>query len=352
MDLIKTQLIESVFAGGGEMGAMMRAFDWSTTALGPLEEWPHSLRAAVRVMLGSGYPMLVCWGPAYTMLYNDPYRPLIGTKHPAALGSAIRDVLPEAWDFLGPRFDRVMSQGQEASDLTGEMFTVNRNNYFEECHFSFSYSPIRDDDGGVGGVFTTVQEEMTERVIEGRRRQMLRDLASRMAEARHEEDVWKVSAETFAQHRSAVPFAFLYEYLPVEQQARLASVSAETGDDLHPAVIDCTRENIWRFHAELPGDCLMVELGHRASAISVPGWPLPAQNAAILPIRLREHSQMVGFLVLGIHPGRAFDDTYREFARRIAEQIAVGLASEREERLRTEAGTRTPEAGREPGITA
>ena len=65
MDLIKTQLIESVFAGGGEMGARMRAFDWSATALGPLEKWPQSLRACVRVMLGSGYPMLICWGPAY-----------------------------------------------------------------------------------------------------------------------------------------------------------------------------------------------------------------------------------------------------------------------------------------------
>jgi hypothetical protein len=94
MDLIKTQLIESVFAGGGDMGVRMRAFDWSTTALGPLEQWPQSLRACVRVMLGSGFPMLVSWGPAYTMLYTDAYRPLIGTKHPAALGYAIREVLP------------------------------------------------------------------------------------------------------------------------------------------------------------------------------------------------------------------------------------------------------------------
>jgi transcriptional regulator with GAF, ATPase, and Fis domain len=114
-------------------------------------------------------------------------------------------------------------------------------------------------------------------------------------------------------------------------------VSAETGDDLRPAVIDCTKENIWRFNEELQGDCLTVELGHRPSAISIPGWPLPAQNAAVLPIRLRENSQTVGFLVLGIHPGRGFDDTYREFVRRIAEQIAIGLASEREERLRMEA---------------
>jgi len=234
-----------------------------------------------------------------------------------------------------------MADGQEASHLTGQMFTVYRNNYLEECYFSFSYSPIRDDDGAVGGVFTTVLD-MTERVIEDRRRQVLRDLASRTAEARHEEDVWRVSAETFAQHRSTVPFAFLYEYLPVVHQARLVSVSAETDDDLHPTVIDCDRESIWQLHAALSEDCLVVGLGERTSssgngALSIPGWPLPAREAAVLPIRLREHSEAAAFVVLAIHPGRAFDDNYREFVRRIAEQIAIGLAAEREERLRMEA---------------
>ena len=341
MDLIKTQLSESVFAGGGEMGARMRALDWSATVLGPLDRWPQSLRACVGVMLGSGYPMLVCWGPAYTMLYNDPYRPLIGMKHPAALGCPIREVLPETWDFLGPRFDRVMADGQEASHLTGQMFTVYRNNYLEECYFSFSYSPIRDDSSGVGGVFTTVLE-MTEQVIEDRRRQVLRDLASRMAAARHEEEIWRVSAESLGQYRASVPFAFLYEYLPVEHQARLVSVSAETDNDLHPTVIDCDRESIWQFHTALSEDCVVVELSERASssgngALSIPGWPLPAREAAVLPIRLREHSEAAAFVVLGIHPGRAFDDTYREFVRRIAELIAIGLAAEREERLRMEA---------------
>src|SRR5262249_52728200 len=277
MDFIKTQLIESVFAGGGEMGARMRAFDWSATVLGPLEQWPQSLRACVRVMLGSGYPMLVCWGPAYTMLYNDAYAALIGTRHPTALGCSKPEVLPEAWDYIGPRFDRVMTRGHAASQLTDQMFTFYRHNYLEECYFSFSYSPIRDDNGNVGGVLTACLES-TERVIEDRRRQALRDLASRTAEARHEEDVWRVSAETLGQHRSSVPFAFLYEYRPVERQARLVGVSVETDDDLHPTVIDCSGESIWRFHTALSEDCLVVELGQRASALSIPDWSLPAQK--------------------------------------------------------------------------
>src|SRR5215468_9850681 len=102
MDLSKTQLIESVFTGGGEMGARMRALDWSITPLGTVEQWPQSLRACVRIMLGSGYPMLICWGLGYTMLYNDAFRPVPGqTKHPAALGRGCGEMFPEAWHFIG-----------------------------------------------------------------------------------------------------------------------------------------------------------------------------------------------------------------------------------------------------------
>jgi hypothetical protein len=100
MDLRETQLIESVFAGGGEMGTRMRALDWSTTVLGPVEQWPQSLRACVRIVLGSGHPMLISWGPDYTMLYNDAYGVVVGNKSPGALGRSCREVLAEAWDFI------------------------------------------------------------------------------------------------------------------------------------------------------------------------------------------------------------------------------------------------------------
>jgi DNA-binding NtrC family response regulator/signal transduction histidine kinase len=340
MELIKTQLIESVFAGGGEMGARMRAFDWSATVLGPLEQWPQSLRTCVRIILGSGYPMLVCWGQDYTMLYNDAYALLIGNRHPAALGCSKREVLPEAWDYIGPRFDRVMTRGEDASQLTDQMFTFYRNNYLEECYFSFSYSPIRDDEGNVRGVLTACLES-TERVVEDRRRQVLRDLASRTAEMRHEKEVWRVGAETLALHRSAVPFAFLYEYRANEHAAGLASLSAHIDDNLHPASVDChNSESLWPFQRALVDDCLIVDTGDCAAAVSIPGWASPPHKAAVVPIRLRERGEATGFLVLGIHPGRVFDETYREFARRLAEQLAIALASARaydQERRRAEA---------------
>ena len=340
MDLSKSsQLIESVFAGGGEMGARMRAFDWPATVLGPVDRWPQSLRACVRIVLGAGHPMLISWGPDYTMLYNDAYGVVVGTKHPGALGRSCREVLAEAWDFIGPRFDTVYTDGQPISTLTHQMFTFHRKNYLEECYFAFSYSPIPDDDGHIGGVLTNAID-MTERVIEDRRGQLLRDLASRTAEARHEEEVWRVSSETLGENRTSAPFAFLYEYKPGEQKACLASVSVETDDALHPLVIDCHGDSLWQFQEALSEECLVVALGERASGLSIPGWPSPPRTATVLPIRLRDRSEAAGFLVLGIHPGRAFDDTYRQFVRRIAEQIAIGLASARayeQERRRAEA---------------
>jgi len=211
------------------------------------------------------------------------------------------------------------------------MFTVFRNNYLEECYFSFSYSPIRDDNG-VWAAYSTTVLDMTEQVLKIGGGKVLRDLASRMAEARHEEEVLRVSAETLGQYRATAPFAFLYEYRAADGQARLASASVETGG--------WNTHVIWPFQNALSEDCLVMELGERASELSIPGWPSPPRQASVLPIRLGEHSEAAAFMVLGIHPGRAFDDTYREFARRIAEQIAIGLASARaheQERRRTEA---------------
>ena len=341
MGNVKSQLIESVFAGGGEMGARMRAVDWSATPLGPLEQWPQSLRACVRVVLGSVHPLLISWGNDYTMLYNDAYGAVIGNKHPGALGRASQEVLAEAWDFIGPLFDRALKDGQPSGTVSHQQFTIHRNNYLEECYFAFSYGPIPDDHGGVGGVLTSALD-MTERVIEDRRRQVLRDLASRTSEARNEAEVWRVSAETLGQNRSSAPFAFLYAYSSDDNQARLASLSVETEDALHPALIDCSTEGLWPFNAARLDGCPLVDLGGKAASLSIPGWTLPPEKATVVPVRLRDHTGLAGFLVMGIHPGHAFDDTYREFIRRIAEQIAIGLASARayeQERRRAEALT-------------
>jgi PAS domain S-box-containing protein len=324
----ETNLIESVFAGSSEMAARMRALDWSATPLGPVEQWPLALRTIVRVVLGSGYPMCILWGLDYVWLYNDAYRPMIGAKHPWALGRGAREVGAEAWDFVRPLFERVMTQGQDATFLDDQQIPLNRADYLEEAYFAVSLSPIPDDSGRVGGVLSTALET-TQRVLEERRRQALRDLASRTAGARSEAEVWRVSAETLGEHRLNLAFAFLYEYRPQEYQALLAGASVETSEVLRPAVIDCVKGNLWRFNPTLEREGVLVELGDRASGVSVPNWPETPKQACVAPIRLGEYSEPLGFLVAGIHPGRAFDDAYRQFVLRVTEQITIGLTSAR-----------------------
>src|SRR5579884_3758390 len=192
--MAQSALLTELFAGGGNMGALMRAMDWSQTKLGGPETWPNSLRVALRILLGSGYPMYIAWGKEFTQFYNDGYLPILGIKHPAALGRGTPDTFPEIWDFIGPMFNRVLSQG-EATTLIDQSLFLDRNGYVEECYFTFSYSPIpHDNPSEVGGVFVTAIE-VTNKIIDERRLRTLSDLAARTSEARSEQQVCEFAAE-------------------------------------------------------------------------------------------------------------------------------------------------------------
>jgi len=148
--------------GGGEMGALMRALDWASTPLGPVGTWPQSLRTAVSMLLDSKFGMFIAWGPRYVQFYNDGYRPILGaTKHPA-IGGTTPETFAESWHIIGPMFEGVMRG--VAVGAEDWMLPLDRYGYLEECYFTFGYSPIRDETGGVGGVLVTVTET-TARVL-------------------------------------------------------------------------------------------------------------------------------------------------------------------------------------------
>ncbi|CAN5469710.1 hypothetical protein BH11BAC2_BH11BAC2_14230 [soil metagenome] len=149
-------------SGGKEMGELIRSLDWSKTAIGSPDTWPQSLRIAVGIMLDSPFGMYIAWGSEFIQLYNDGYRPILGaTKHPQALGISTRKTFAEIWPTIGPMFEGVM-QGTSIG-FPDFILQLDRNGYLEECVFDFSYSPIRLEDGEVGGVLVTVIET-TEKV--------------------------------------------------------------------------------------------------------------------------------------------------------------------------------------------
>jgi PAS domain S-box-containing protein len=146
----------SFLQGGGRMGALMRAHDWTRSPLGPPSCWPQSLRSVVGLLLTSKFPMFVAWGDSLGFLYNDAYAEILGSKHPAALGARFEDIWSEIWPDIEPLIASAMRG--EATYRDNLPLLMNRRGFFEQTWFTFSYSPVRDERGVVAGMFCAVAE--------------------------------------------------------------------------------------------------------------------------------------------------------------------------------------------------
>ena len=153
------------------MGALMRAHDWRSSPLGDPADWPAALRTALGVILNTGHPMYIWWGPELLCFYNDAYRQSIGPeRHPGSLGSPGREVWDEVWDIIGPQIHQVMS-GRGATWQENALVPITRNGRREEVYWTYSYSPIVDPSSpsGVGGVLV-VCAETTAHIVAARQR--------------------------------------------------------------------------------------------------------------------------------------------------------------------------------------
>ena len=146
-------------AGGGEMGELIRAKDWSKTSLGSLDTWPQSLLTTISIILNSKFPMFLWWGPELICFYNDAYRPSLGQngKHPSILGMTASEAWVEIWDVIKPLIDRVL-KGGEATWNEDQLIPIYRNGKMEDVYWTFSYSPVKDESGQPAGVFVTCTE--------------------------------------------------------------------------------------------------------------------------------------------------------------------------------------------------
>ncbi len=310
------------------MGARMRAFDWASTPVGAVEQWPQSLKTSVSTCLNSRFAILIWWGRDLVKFYNDAYSEILGNKHPAALGARGRDVWPEIWHIIGPMLDGVLERG-EATWSDDLLLELNRNGYPEECYFTFSYSPIRDESGGVGGVFTPVQET-TGRVIGERRLRTLRDLAASATAANTHgvEEVARVAMETLSRNPFDIPFAMLYLLSNDGSQAMLAGTAGvEAGSALAPE-----NANGWLSTIGLS------TIPANISSVPSGAWPVPPNEVLVLP--LSPSGQRVGFLVVAVSPRKRLDQAYRDFLTLVAGHVTTALAEARafqEERRRAEA---------------
>lgn len=148
------------------MDARIQKLDWSRNPLGPMSTWPQALKTLLDLMLASRQPMFMAWGAEQTWLYNDAFIPILGRKHPTALGKPALEVWAEAKEVLTPLFERVFAG--EAVHLGDIDLMLDRHGILEEAHFAFSYTPARGDDGTVAGLFGACIET-TDTVLADRR---------------------------------------------------------------------------------------------------------------------------------------------------------------------------------------
>src|SRR5450830_134454 len=148
--------MDHTFLRGCELGDIIAAFDWQATALGPLKDWPASLRITVGLILQSPVPIVTLWGEDGVMIYNDAYSVFAGGRHPRLLGSKVREGWPEVADFN----DHVMKVGLAGGTLAyqDQELTLHRSGQPEPVWMNLDYSPIRDGDGRIAGVMAVVVE--------------------------------------------------------------------------------------------------------------------------------------------------------------------------------------------------
>ncbi len=313
-----------VLAGGGEMGALMRTIDWSTTPVGPVAAWPQSLRTALSILLETGFPMYIAWGPDFTQFYNDGYRPILGsTKHPAAMGRGTRETFAEIWDIIGPMFAGVM-QGTPTT-VVDFMLPLDRHGFSEECYFIFSYSPIRQENGQVGGVLVTVTES-TQRVVGERRLKATQGLAARTREAKTVHEACAISGSVLAEHSADVPFALIY-LLDPQGNAVLEGSAGFSGDSGLPTrvAVSSGEPGPWPFAEVLrTGEAVVVDARSVAPAVTE-----SATRAFVLPIIEHARGGGVGILVAGLSSRLMFDAAYGDFLTMVASQIGTAVASAR-----------------------
>ena len=332
--------------GGGEMGQLIRGYDWSETSLGPIESWPQSLRSAVSILLPSKAQIAMFWGPDLITLYNDAYRPVLGQKHPQALGLPVREVWSELWDTgLRSLFEGVLQTGEAfwASDWP---FNMRRFGFPEETFFDISYDPIRGESGKVTGLFCIVSES-TARVVSERRLRTLRDLSLfASAAAKSVDDACRSVAEILSQNRHDIPFALIYLLDKAGKTATLTGISGlEPGTPAAPASVSvspaASDSSCWPFNAVMQTNRAIevTDVVERCGELATGVWPEPPHTAMLMPIGASGQDRAIGFLVAAASPRRPLDDQHRAFFDLLATQISTTVTNARayeEERRRAE----------------
>lgn len=318
--------------GSGATAEAIAAKDWSATSLGEPEQWPQSLRVALELCLHSAFPMVIFWGRDLSLLYNDAYHAFLTDKHPRALGQPAREVWPEIWDVIGPMLHGVLADGKATRSEDLQLHLM-RNGRREEGYFTFSYSPIPDDDGTVGGVFCPVVET-TERVIGERRLRTLRDLTA-LGRAETDADACRTAVDALSADAFDLPFVLIYCFDERRSRATLVAASGvAAGRRASPMEIRFGEEteDIWglaKVAGREAGRTELRELGEEFGDLPKGEWSSPPTEAALVPIVLPGEDRPAAAMIAAVSPRKRWDSAYSYFFDRVAAKIGSAMCDAR-----------------------
>jgi signal transduction histidine kinase len=325
-------------AGGGELGEFIRGHDWASTPLGMPQTWPQSLKTAVRIMLTSRQPIWIGWGEDLINLYNDAYRSIIGGRHPWAIGKPAREVWKEIWSQIGPMLDTAMG-GVEGTYVEEDLLIMERNGYPEETYYTYSYSPIPDDDGTPGGIICANTDD-TQRVQTERQLAVLRDLGSKTVDARTWREACQRSCVALATNPRDITFAMLYARPNAGDTLELVGcLGLASPDDSALAVIHTRADTLWHvaevIETRKPQHLATIPAALRDNLLEGI-WGRMSSSLAVVPIVSQREGARDGVLIVGLNPYRLFDRSYQEFLTHVAAQIsdAIDSADAYEQELR------------------
>ena len=302
---------DGFLSGDAEINALIRSCDWSITPLGPIAFWPQSLRTTISLCLASNFPINIIWGSSHTQIYNGGFRAICSDKHPAALGMDFPECWTSAWPIIGPPFERALKG--DVSFLENQRMFVFRNGFLEETFFTFSFSPIRDESGGIGGIFAPVTET-TATMIGERRTRVIRDLTASLGYASSTAEVFKTTVTTLSGFDLDLPFVLLYALDGKSHAYHLSSATGVApGSAISPVLLHPDGSTIWPMARLLDHTTLLTEVdGVQAQIGSTPCGPYEeAPNLAFcLAVRQPGIDTPVALLMLGASARLPMNDVY------------------------------------------
>ncbi|MFJ4198867.1 SpoIIE family protein phosphatase [Streptomyces sviceus] len=331
-----------VFAEGGAFGELLSGIDWAATPLGPPVSWPGPLVDTLRLMLTSEHGMALYWGAEFATLYNLGSTPIVGAKHPWALGRPYKEIFPEVWAHPVSSHFHYVTDSRKPLLVPDELLIMERHGFLEQCYFDSAFQPVLLDDGTAGGVLQ-ILTETTGRVLGARRLRLLSETGTRTAGLPTPGEVARVVAEVAASYPDEIPFLGLY----LASEPGMRRPAASTGLRSAPetgSLSAADRPEVAARLAQVVADGTPATLpaaaftGGSMAGQHAAAPRLPVEQALALP--LNSAGQVVGVLVVGVNPcfppAGAYHDFLEVLASAVAGALSAALAHE-EQRRRAEA---------------